>query len=121
LIPPLDRLSEAKSGWRVPLGMLLMFSFTLVGWAIFRCDTLAQFGGWLQALDHWGRADFSETGKASRWVLLHAAPLVALQLATWKGRDEVENAAWPWPVRGVVYTLMFLAVATSAGGNVTFI
>ena len=101
--------------------MAVMFGFTLVGWAIFRCDTLAQFGDWLRALGRWDQSQFLEVGKSGRWVLLHVLPLVALQLATWKGRDEVENAAWPWPVRGVAYTLMFLAVATSAGGNVSFI
>jgi alginate O-acetyltransferase complex protein AlgI len=121
LIPGLNRLAEARSGWRVPVGMGLMFAFTLVGWAIFRCNSLAQFGHWLQAFGHWDRSLAAEWGKSARWVLIHTLPLLLIQLATWKSRDEIENAAWPWPVRGFAYSLMVLAIATSAAGDVGFI
>ncbi|MDB6109806.1 MAG: D-alanyl-lipoteichoic acid acyltransferase DltB, superfamily, partial [Pedosphaera sp.] len=121
LVPGLSWFSEAKSGWRVWTGVALMFAFTLVGWAIFRCAGLPQLAQWFQAFAHWEKARALPWMKPVLWLLFHTLPLVALQLATWKSRDEVENGAWPWPVRGLVYALIFLCVFTSAAGDVTFL
>lgn len=121
IVPALRRLSEVRSGWRVPASMGVMFALTLIGWAIFRCNSLAEFGNWVQAFGHWDSVHAQDWRKSALWIFIHVAPLLLLQLATWKGRDEVENAGWPWPVRGVAYTCLFLAVATSAAGDVGFI
>jgi hypothetical protein len=44
-----------------------------------------------------------------------------LQLASWKSRDEVEFAHFPWPWRGLVYALLFLLAACSVAPDVEFI
>jgi hypothetical protein len=98
-----------------------MFAFTSVGWAIFRCGSLSQLGNWFRALGHWEIAHPLSWLKPTFWVVFHALPLLALQVATWKERDEAENAAWPWPVRGLAYAIMLVAVASSAAGEVQFI
>jgi hypothetical protein len=48
-------------------------------------------------------------------------PLLLLQIASWKSRDEVEFAWFPWPLRGLVYALLFLLVASSVAPDVEFI
>jgi alginate O-acetyltransferase complex protein AlgI len=120
LVPPLGQLETAKCLIRKTMAMLLMGVFTLIGWVIFRADSMAQVSNWFAALTLW-----SSTGvdwvKPLGWFALHALPLVLLQLATWKSRDEVEIAHWPWPVRGFVYGVMFLAIASSAAGEKDFI
>ena len=119
-LTPLGQLETADCRIRKTVAMLLMGIFTLIGWVIFRADSLTQVGTWFGALAVW-----SPTGvewlKPLGWLALHAIPLILLQLATWKSRDEVEVAHWPWPVRGLVYGLMFLAIATSAAGEKEFI
>jgi D-alanyl-lipoteichoic acid acyltransferase DltB (MBOAT superfamily) len=121
VVPPLRRLSEptATARWQVPASMALMFAFTLVGWAVFRSRNLAQLGGWFAAFGHWsGGIAWTDP---SLWLALHAVPLLLLQAATWRARDEVEFAGWPWAVRGGVYAVLFVAVASSAVTDVDFI
>ena len=55
------------------------------------------------------------------WLLLHVVPLLLLQAATWRQRDEAELPHLPWIARGAAYVLMIAAVATSAGADVEFI
>ena len=50
-----------------------------------------------------------------------ALPLALLQFAARRSGDESDNSEWPWPARGIVYVLMFLAVASSTVGEVEFI
>jgi D-alanyl-lipoteichoic acid acyltransferase DltB (MBOAT superfamily) len=120
LTPGLEEFSRS-SGWRAVVSALLMFAFTLVGWAIFRCATFGDFVRWLGALGQWHATEVVPWWRPSVWVFCHVLPLLVLQAATWKARDEVENAAWPWSVRGLAYAAMFLAVATSSAGTVAFI
>ncbi|MBI3880050.1 MAG: MBOAT family protein [Verrucomicrobia bacterium] len=121
LVPPLRAIESAKSGWRVPLGVALMFALTLVGWAVFRCGSLAQLGNWFAAFAHPHVVDALPWRKPALWLALHAVPLLVIQFLTRRKQDEVEISAWPWPARGVAYAAMFVAVASSAGGDVDFI
>jgi len=141
LVPPLHALESAKSAPRVFLGTGLMFALTLVGWAIFRCGSLAQLGDWFAAFAHWdggGAAGLSKPaiGEAlpaavqsaavgwrspALWFAIHATPLALLQFAARRRDDEVEIDHWPWIGRGLLYGFMFLAIASSTGGDVEFI
>jgi hypothetical protein len=98
-----------------------MFTVTLVGWAIFRCATFGDFLHWLGGFSQWHSTGDIVWWRPALWVLCHALPLLALQLATWRARDEVETGNWPWVVRGAAYAAMFVAIATSSAGNVAFI
>lgn len=123
MIKPLKSLEQTRNaGFSMQaVAMLVMFGFTLIGWAIFSSKSLAHLGSWFAALASWNLVDIQAILKPTGWLLLHAAPLVLLQLATWKHRDEVEVAHWHWVGRGVVYALLFLTVATSSVRDVVFI
>jgi len=123
VVPGLNRFAEASklSRGRLAVGAMLMFAFTLVGWAIFRSKDLAQLTGWFAAFANWNAATTVDWVKPFAWLLLHTVPLLLLQAATWKARDEVEFARFAWPVRGLAYTLLFLLVASSAANDVEFI
>ncbi len=121
--PPLRWLAESAEGprWRVPAGMALMFAFTCIGWVLFRSRDLAQLTVWFTALGDWNSATALDWVKPACWLALHAAPLLLLQAATWKARDEVELLHLPWAARGVTYAVLFIAVASSAVSDVEFI
>ena len=123
VVPGLSRFAEGSgpSRGRFAVGVTLVFAFTLVGWAIFRSKDLAQLGGWFAAFANWNAGMSIDWVKPLAWLLLHTVPLLLLQAATWKARDEVEVARFAWPVRGLAYTLMFLLVASSAVTDVEFI
>ncbi len=120
LVPGLETFCESP-GWKKISATALMFTFTLVGWAIFRCNTFGDFLHWFGALGHWHATDEIAWWRPALWVLFHALPLLALQLGTLRARDEVEMGRWPWAVRGGAFALMFVAVATSSADNVAFI
>ena len=120
--PGLNRLIEPEKNprWKIILCTALMFGFTLVGWAIFRSKNLDQLSGWFAALGHWNAGPVDWT-KPFCWWLLHVVPLLLLQMASWKSRDEVEFAHLPWLARGLIYALLFLLVAGSVAPDVEFI
>ena len=119
--PRLNRLAEPEKNprWKIALGAALMFAFTLVGWAIFRSKNLEQLAGWFAAFGNWQAT--LEWAKPFYWWLLHVVPLLLLQMASWKSRDEVEFAHFPWPLRGLVYAVLFLLVASSVAPDAEFI
>jgi D-alanyl-lipoteichoic acid acyltransferase DltB (MBOAT superfamily) len=123
LCNPLSALerNDARAPWRTASAVALMFGFTLIGWVIFRSQSPAQMAAWFMALPNWASTGTLDWVRPFWWLLFHSLPLLALQAATWKDRDEVEMLRWPWPVRGVVYGLLFLAVASSTAGEPEFI
>jgi len=123
IVPALGRFAESAkpSRGRFTVGVMLMFASTLVGWAIFRSKDQAQLTGWFAAFANWNPATTVDWVKPFAWLLLHTVPLLLLQAATWKARDEVEVTRFPWLVRGLAYALLFLLVASSATSHVEFI
>jgi alginate O-acetyltransferase complex protein AlgI len=122
-VPPLRNISESKDGsaWRIPASVALMFPLTLAGWAIFRSHDPGQLHHWLAALGNWSATAPADWRKPAGWFLLHAAPLVLLQLAAWRHRDEAEIAHLPWAARGVIYLALFLGITTTLSLNYEFI
>ncbi|MDD5642689.1 MAG: hypothetical protein PHX53_13630, partial [Syntrophales bacterium] len=55
------------------------------------------------------------------WLLIHIAPLLLLQILTWKYRDETSLGHLPWPARGLIYTLMLLLIVSSTEHDTEFI
>ena len=119
--PALGKLEQSQGALGTALATGLMFVFTLFGWAIFRCDDLAELTHWFAALGHWQVAGALGWAKPFFWLLLHVLPLILLQAVTWRRRDEAELPHLPWVARGAAYALMVAAVATSAGADVEFI
>ena len=119
--PALGKLEQSQGVLGTALATGLMFAFTLIGWALFRCHSLAELTHWFAALGHWQVAGALDWVKPFCWLLLHVLPLLLLQAATWRQRDEAELPHLPWIARGAAYVLMIAAVATSAGAHVEFI
>jgi alginate O-acetyltransferase complex protein AlgI len=97
----------------------LMLLFTLVGWAIFRSPDLPHLGAWFASLGNWSPG--LPWRSSSLWLVIHVVPLILLQILTWKYRDETSLLDLPWPVRGLVYTLLLLLVVSSAEHDQEFI
>jgi alginate O-acetyltransferase complex protein AlgI len=121
LVPGCETWLRARNDWRVPAGWLLMFSFTLGGWVIFRCGSLEQLARWFAALGRWNAAGAVPATGPFIWLLVHIAPLLLLQLATRRSRDEARMEQWSWPARTAAFVLMFLLVATNYSPNNEFI
>ena len=102
------------------IALAVMFAFTLVGWAIFRAPNLTVLGQWFAAFTRWTPVAES-LAKPALWLAVHIAPLLLLQWATRRARDEAELAEWPWAWRGLAFALLFLAVASSAASDQEFI
>lgn len=82
---------------------------------------MTQLTGWFAAFGNWNVGAAADWTKPAGWWLLHIVPLLLLQLLTWKARDEAELSRFAWPVRGLIYTLLFLLVASSVAPDVEFI
>ncbi|MDX1950572.1 MAG: MBOAT family O-acyltransferase, partial [Verrucomicrobiota bacterium] len=96
----------------------LMFVLTCVGWAIFRSENMQQLVRWMAAFTNWNEA--SAALKPFYWFLLHTIPLLLLQWAAFKSGDEAEPAL-PWGMRGAVYAVMTLCIASSISTEQEFI
>lgn len=122
LVPPLQKLEQPadRHGVKDWLAIALMFAFTLVGWAIFRAPNLAVLGNWFAAFANWSPVA-EDWLKPAFWLALHAVPLLLLQLATLRARDEVEFGHWPWAARGLVFVILFMGIASSAVSEQEFI
>ncbi len=123
VVPALRSLGDedASSHLRGALAMALMWLFTLVGWAIFRSPNLHQFGAWLMALGHWQTALALPWATSFIWLLIHAAPLIFLQILTWRYRDETNLGRLAWPVRGLIYAVMVMLIVSSTAQDTEFI
>ncbi len=121
LTPPLRKLEQAQGITGSVAAIAVMFAFTLLGWVLFRCHDLAELTRWFTALAHWRVAGALGWAKPFCWLLLHILPLLLLQAATWRRRDEVEMSGLPWAARGVADAMMLAAVATGGGADVEFI
>ncbi len=103
------------------VSIILMWVFTLVGWAIFRSDGLVQLGGWFVALGNWQTAAALPWLGPAKWLLIHVVPLILLQILTWKDQDETSLITIPWAARGVVYALLLVMVVSSTEVDQEFI
>ncbi len=124
MVPALSRLeSHAKAeGWgRCVMAVGVLFLFTLVGWATFRCTDLAELSHWFSGWTRFGAIDPRSLIRPAAWILLHILPLLLWQWATAEKRDESEIDSWSWPVRGLAYLAVILLVACSTAGDQEFI
>ncbi len=105
---------------RAALASAVMFTFTLLGWAVFRAPNLSGLGDWLAAFANWAPVADAWL-KPAGWLALHVVPLLLLQWATRHTGDEVELPDWPWFARGLIFALLLLAIASSAVSEQEFI
>lgn len=112
---------EAPVNWHTLVSLLGMWCLVLVGWAIFRSQSLAQLGSWLAALGHWQGSGALPWGRCAWWLVLHITPLLLLQVLTRKAQEETALADLPWPLRGLLYALLVLLVVSSTEHDQEFI
>ena len=123
MVPVLNALDNTKatSRWQTIFSISLMWVLTLLGWALFRSQSMVELMKWFAALGNWSTTGAVDCIKPACWWLIHVVPLLLIQIATWQERDDVEIAHWHWPLRGLAYALLFLMVATSAVSDQEFI
>lgn len=122
LVPPLTRLEDPQArGARRALAIAVMFGLTLFGWVLFRCTDVAQLGHWFSALGSWSAPGLRSALRPAAWVVIHIAPLLLWQAATWAQRDEADNGRWPWVARGLAYAALVLLIGSSAASDQDFI
>ena len=98
-----------------------MCGFTLFGWAIFRSDSIFQFYLWFTGIFQCQAIGVMEWEKPARWLLLHIGPLLLLQCATIKDRNEASLDHHHWLTRGFIYLLLFIFTVTSMVNDQEFI
>ena len=114
--------SAGRSVAKNLLSVSFMFTLTLLGWSIFRVESMGDFGEWLMAFTLWealpGTLDWVPP---SQWLLIHIVPLFILQIFTWKERDEASMDSIHWVARGIAYLFLIILVSTSMVNDQEFI
>lgn len=101
--------------------IVLMFTFVLIGWALFRSAEISQFGNWFLALGNWD-ADYSIPWlRPLQYLLFHVIFLIALQALTLKHCDEAAFGRFHWIIRGVIYVIGVVLIVGSPTVNEQFI
>ncbi len=89
----------------------LMFSFTVVGWIIFRAESAQQIGDMLTSI---GPGTTVETKRMGLVLVLCWAPLVAMQLVQHHKRDLTWPIGLASPIRGLFYAALAAGIALFA-------
>lgn len=108
--------------WRafsIKENLFVTFILTMLGWAIFRSP-----GG--HGLLQWAAGFFKASSELpwkgpAIWLAIHVVPLLLLQFLTRQKEDESELTHLIWPVRGVVYLLIFLLIVSTSAQDQEFI
>jgi D-alanyl-lipoteichoic acid acyltransferase DltB (MBOAT superfamily) len=99
------------SGWfpspRVAAKMALMFSLTVIGWTIFRSQSVAQAVSMLSSI---GIATTPDTPMFASRLLLFALPLIVMQLWQYSTGDLLVMTKRPPWICGTVYGCMVVAI-----------
>lgn len=106
---PLARFGEWLTRRPVAYALCVLFRFQLTafGAMLFRAQDMKQVGAMVRALaDGWGEAEWGA------WLryLFYAAPLIALEIAQFRARDQYVVLKWPLVARVAVYLALFYAI-----------
>ncbi len=113
-IPFLGNLKD-KGG----IAIFVTFILTMFGWVIFRSSDGHDLLQWA--------VGFSKTSPSlpwegpAIWLAIHVVPLWLLQFLTRKKEDESEFLHLAWPVRGLIYLLIFLLIVSTSVQDQEFI
>lgn len=120
-VPALGRLEKSRTGWQSACALALMLCVTCVGWVIFRSPDFPTCLAWFGSLGVW-TSSAVPWKPPFFWLLLHCIPLLLLQFATRHRKGEYDfPPAWHWSLRGAVYALLFLTIASSAISDKEFL
>lgn len=99
--------------------IFVTFILTMIGWAIFRSADAHHFAQWITAFGKFSSE--MPWQKPALWLAIHVVPLLLLQFLTRKKEDESELTHLAWPVRGMIYLLIFLLVISTSAQDQEFI
>lgn len=101
------------------MSTVIMFILTMIGWVIFRSDSVAQIN---YMLSHAGIILSENSFAFLRPLLFYIAPLVAVQILQHKTRDLLVLTTFSLPVRIILYTVfLFMIFVFGAREQVEFI
>jgi len=120
-LPGLARMESGGTGWTQHFAVPLMWIWTLIGWVLFRSGDLTAIARWFNGISTMDVTGALPSAGAWAWLSIHVLPLFAWQLACRRHGCESGLIHWPWPVRGVAYTLVIAAIASAAAGEQEFI
>jgi len=101
--------------------VVAMFGFTLIGWAIFRCENLDHLLAWVAGFLFWSDVGIGDPLRAGGWLAIHVLPLLLIQRFTRRNCDEADLAHLSTWARGVWLFILLLLVATSTNLQPEFI
>jgi D-alanyl-lipoteichoic acid acyltransferase DltB (MBOAT superfamily) len=99
--------NAASSPMGDALQRLVLFHLVCIGWVFFRATTFTDIVQFFAAL---ASSPAVSVGDCLRLGVV--APLIAVEAFQWWRRDEFAILTLPWPVRGLFYVLLYVALLT---------
>ncbi len=93
--------------WRVLLSMAAMFGFTLIGWIIFRSQSVHQI---LYMISHMGWQTSPDSMELGYKLIFFILPLIVVQILQYRSRDLLVLMRLKLPGRVVTLGLMLTAI-----------
>ncbi len=113
-VPPALRVPRALLAWAI------FFTLTVIGWIIFRAESVGQIEHFLTAM--WSTAHGPDTAETALRLALLWAPIVAVQALQLARRDLLAYARGPLPVRAATLAIMICAMLLfGADSDIEFI
>ncbi|HNY51552.1 MAG TPA: MBOAT family O-acyltransferase [Smithella sp.] len=101
------------------VAVMVTFVLTMFGWVIFRSADGHNLLQW--ATGFLKTSPVMPWEGPAIWLAIHIAPLWLLQFLTRKKEDESELMHLAWPVRGLVYLVIFLLIVSTSVQDQEFI
>lgn len=114
LRPPAERAKRAVSRLGNAGGIFVMFNLTLLGWMLFRVNSMSD--AWViarKAVTDWGAGHAAFSDLAT--VLQYSAVLIVMQFAQHNTGDHLVQQRLPGWARTLLYVLLYLSI--SVGGS----
>lgn len=111
--------------WREMGQMLLTFVLVVIGWIIFRAESITQAWEYLGRMWQWGTLKASYRFFTQSDIYTTSWLIVLMLVVEWVQRNKKHGLefveSYSWVVRYVVYAIMFLLLILFYGQNETFI
>ncbi len=110
--------------WREIPQILLTFSLAVIGWIIFRIESITDFIPYLRGMCQFGTLRASYRFFTQEDVYITGWLIVLMLVVEWLQRDKqhgLEMQPKPWYIRYPIYAIMLLLIVLFYGKNETFI
>ncbi len=110
--------------WQEIPQMLLTFGLAVMGWIIFRIESITEFIPYLQGMWQWGTLRASYRFFTQEDVYITGWLIVLMLVVEWLQRNKqhgLEMQPKPWYIRYPIYVIMVFLILLFYGDNETFI